>query len=582
MSFEIIPTWAKTFERHKRDLVDVKSGKKQNLRFNRELGLKYVYLLETFKHYKGVKAGEYFSLEDWQKRSIAIWAGWEKKNSNGIWVRRFGRSFWFIPKKNGKTLLASGLAVVDSILRGEEGAEIYSFATKRDQAMLAWNGFKEMLEKHPIFKSGTNVSYSTINLKNNNKIEKELGKKIKSSFFKPLGRDSTTIDGINTYFGVADERHAHPDNSVYDNVESSMASRLQPHLMSITTAGFNVYSPCYEDYLHAKKVLDGVIEDDDLFVFIAEAPKKPEGEEYKDWYFREDVIKAANPNFGVSVQKDFILKEAKRAQTEPKKLNSYLVKHLNVWTSAAESFFSLDDWISCKGEVNADGEFVGGLDLSINDDFTSFIKLYRKNGIYYIKPFFYVPKEGVQEREKVLKVPLVSWINQGYITATPGKTTNYIYIYNEIEKDIDNMKMLGYDIYKAKKLIKLIAEPIDTDIILEFGEDLDLNNIERYKNSYENCIPITQGYRTLSEPTIWLKQLIKDKKIVHDGNPVLTWMISNCSVQTNPQGNVMLDKSDKYRKIDGVAATVNALALFLHDKEEKIESAYENRGLRDL
>ena len=569
---KITPFWEKTFERHKRDKEAVARGEKPHLRFNKDLGVLYIYLLESFKHYVGIEAGKNIILQPWQKKAIIIWAGWEKKNSDGVWVRRFGRSFWFIPKKNGKTIIASGLAIVDTLLRGEVGGEVYSFASKRDQAKLAWVGFDELLKKHEVLSENRHLAYSTITLD------------INDTIFQALGRDSDTIDGINAQFAVADERHAHPDNGVYDNVESSMASRLQPHIMSITTAGFNVYSPCYEDYLHAKKVVNGEIEDDDLFVFIAEAPKKPEGEGYEDWYFREEVIKAANPNYGVSVRKDFILKEAKRAQVEPQKLNSYLTKHLNIWVSAAESFFSLEDWISCKGEIDIDTDatFVGGLDLSILDDFTTFVKVYRQKGKYYIVPSFYIPAERIKEREKELKVPLISWINQGFITATPGKTINYMYIYNDIHKNIDKMEALGYDIYKAKKLIKLLEEPIDTDLILEFENDLDFANLDKYKDTYSNAIAITQGFRHLSEPTIWLKQLIKDKNIVHNGNPVLTWMLSNATVTTNAQGNVMIDKSDRNRKIDGIAATINALALLLHSKDDKKESVYEERGLRDL
>ena len=571
---KIIPYYVKTFERHERDKISVESGEKTNLRFNKKLGIAYVTILQTFKHYKGTKAknGEFFILEDWQKKAVAIWGGWEKLNSDGKWVRRFGESFWCIPKKNGKTILGSGLAIADCILRGEQGGEVYSFATKEEQAKLAWVGFDELLKNHDELKKYRQLAYSTLTLTKNN------------TTFKALGRDSKTLDGISASFGLADERHAHPDNSLRDNVKSSMASREQPHMMDITTAGFNVASPCYLDYEHAKKVVEGTIEDDDLFVFIAEAPKKPDSDtdEYDDWYFREEVWEAANPNYGISIDKDFLAGEAKKAKERPEKLNPFLVKHLNVWTTASESYLPLDKWNACKGEVDTSGTFIGGMDLSLVDDFSSFARVYRHGDTYHVKMRYYVPEATLQERERLLRVPLFSWATHGHVTATPGSTINYMYIYNDIIEHIDDMEAFCYDVYKAKKLVKLIEEPLDTDLLLEFGEDMDHDNLDIYKGTYDSCIPIVQGYRDLSEPTVTLLNLIKNRKIVHDGDPVLTWMISNMTVLTNAQGNIMPDKSAPLRKIDGVASIINTLAYLIH-KEETVEtSVYEDRGMRIL
>jgi len=563
----ITPYYEKTFERHRRDLKELS---KKDYRFNKQLGQVYVKILQTFRHYKGQKAGELFVLEPWQKKCVMIWAGWEKKKSNGIWIRRFGESFWFIPKKNGKTIMGSGLAIVDTIVRGEEGGEVYSFATVEAQARLAWDGFDELLKKHQELKDYRELAYNKLTFTRNNTI------------FKALGRDSKTLDGINASFGLADERHAHPDNSIRDNVKSSMASRLQPHMMDITTAGFNIASPCYDDYEHAKKVVDGTVEDNDLFVFIAEAPKKPDGEEFADWFFTEAVWKMANPNYDVSVDRDFLVQEAKRAKERPEKLNAFLVKHLNIWSSAKESYLPLDKWNECKGEVDTTGIFVGGLDLSLTDDFSSFAKVYRHGDTYHVKMKYYVPMQDLLERGRELKVPLHSWVSQGYVTATRGATINYMYIYEDIAKDIENMEALCYDVYKAKKLIKLIAEPIDTDLMLEFGEDLDYDDIERYKSTYDSCIPITQGYKDLSEPTITLLNLIKEGKIVHDGDPVLRWMVSNMVVEHNKQNNVIPDKSHPLRKIDGVASIINTLAYLIHKEKTEETSIYDERGMRIL
>ena len=544
----ITPSWEKTFARHRRDMEDVASGRKPHLRFNKKLGLAYVTILETFSHYKGAKARnrENFRLEEWQKKAVAIWGGWEKLNSSGKWIRRFGESFWFMPKKNGKTILGSGLAIADSILRGEQGGEVYCFATKEKQARLAWEGIDEMLKNHYELKRYYKKAYHEIMMTKNN------------TTFNALGRDSKTIDGISATFGLADERHAHPDNSVYSNVQSSMAAREQPHMMAITTAGFMIATPCYFDYLHAKKVVDGTIEDDELFVFIAEAPEKPDNDD--EFYFREETWKAANPNYGVSVDRDFLIKEAKKAKERPEFLNDFLVKHLNVWTTSAGAYLPLEKWNALRSDATIDGEFIGGFDLSVTDDFSAYVKVQKKDDEYHIVPKFYVPESTIQKRERELRVPLFSWVKSGHVTATRGDSVDYDYIEHDILKRIADQKVLCYDPYKAKYLIKKLED----------------------EDGYTENIPITQGFRSLSEPTTLLLKLIKDGKIVHDGNPVLTWMISNFVVVSNPQGNVMPDKSEPNRKIDGVAAIINALAYLIHSNEEKKVNPYEKHGIRTL
>jgi len=566
---KIKPIIQYTFDRHKRDLEAVKQGKKPHLRYNRKMARAYIIMLETMKHYKGEWAGKNFILEEWQKKAISICFGWERKNQDGIWVRRFDESFWHIPKKNGKTILGSGSAVADAVIRPEQGGEVYAFATKSDQARLAWDGFNQLIKNHSDLQKFYKLAYSTITLTNTDTV------------FKKLGKDTTGdgIDGISATFGLADEKHAHANKKLEENIKSSMASRLQPHFMSISTAGFDSFTHYYEDYEYAKDVVMGVKEDDSLFVLISEAPPKPKNEKYKDWYFHKKVWQFANPNYGVSVKEDFVEKQIKNMRNKPSELPSILVKNLNVWRNTSEEFISIEDWNNCKGEIDETGEFVGGLDLSISDDFTSFMKVYKKGRKYYIKSKFYLPKIGIEKKEIILKTKLQQWIEDGWITLTEGKNINYIYIYNDIIKDIDKMKALCYDSYKAKYLIRLIEEPLDMETYMQFKDDLDKDNMEQYQQTYDNCIPITQGYGMLSEPTILFQKLVESGDIVHDGNPVLRWMISNITVVKNPQGNIMLNKSMPHKKIDGVAGIINALALMLHKQDIVEPNIYESRGL---
>ena len=535
------PYYEKTFERHKRDKELVASGQRNDIRFNKKLGFAYVAIIEKLKHYKGELAGQFIKLEEWQIKAITIAMGWEKKNSKGQWVRRFNTLFWFMPRKQGKTIMASGLSIADVILRGEQGGEVVYFATKRAQAKLAWDGTEKMLMSHSELKEYTKEAYSRLTLTKND------------TTFTTLGRDSDTEDGLNVSIGVADEHHAHPDDSLWDVVKSSQGARKQPLMISITTAGFKIEGPAYQLYTYAKKILDGVIEDDSVFAFVCEAD--PE-----DDPFKEETWKKANPNYGVSIDKDEFARAAQEAYERPDKLNNFLVKRLNRWTTAAESYLPYDKWMACKGELIPFKSNVIGNDLSITDDFSAKISTYRENGIIYIKSKFYIPKDTIQERERELKVPLFSWVQNGYITATPGSSINYDYIIKDIEDELSVSEAFCYDPYKAA----VIVNKLETE------------------HGFDACIPIRQGFLTISSPTKYLLDLIRDGKIVHDGNPVMNWMISNMTILTDANGNIKPNKSDPNAKIDGVAALINTLAYYITKKEEITVSPYENYAVRFL
>lgn len=552
MTSKLTPYYLKTFERHEKDKERVASGEAPHLRFNKDIAKMYVTLLQTFKHYKGDKAkrGEFFVLEPWQKKAVAIWAGWEMLSEDGEWIRRFGESFWFLPKKNGKTILGSGLGICDTVLRGEPGGEVYAFATVQKQAKLAWDGFDELFKKHPLLSKQASVAYSTITFSENN------------TTFNMLGRDSDNVEGTSPTFALSDERHLQKDNSVRDNVQTAMVARKQPHMMHITTAGDNISRPCYQDYKYAKKVLDGVLEDDNLFAFIAEAPTKPEGES-DDFYFREDVIRAANPNYGVSVTKHGMAKAINKAKKSQTDLVDFLTKHVNVWRGAGNGFISVEEWEACAvDKIDTSGKKIIGLDLSFSDDFSSKVDIYDNGEYIDIECHSYIPEDNIFDRDRELEAPIYEWVQQGYITATKGKSIDQTYIYEAIERDIDETKFIGYDPTYAKWIINQVE-----------------NNL-----GFENCILIRQVTFHLTLATNMLRDLVREKKIRHNGDPVMAWHMSNVTTVTDRAGNIAPSREDRKRKIDLVAALINGLACIATGEQmkEKKESVYEERGMRSL
>jgi len=546
----ITPTYELTFQRHELDKARVERGDAPHLRFNKKLGMVYVQLLQKLRHYKGEYAGKPFVLEDWQKKSVAIWAGWERQNDAGEWVRRFSDSFWFLPKKNGKTILASGLAVVDTIVRGEEGGEVYAYATQRKQAQLAWVGFEKLLKSNKELKELTHVAYSTITFSKND------------TTFDTFGRDSDSVEGVNPTFAVADERHLHKDNSVKDNVTTAMIARKQPHHLVITTAGVNVESPCHQDYAYAKKVLEGVIDDDRLFVFIAEAPAAPEGVDKTAFYMTEEVWKMANPNYGVSVTVDGMKKRAKEAIDKPETMNSFLTKHLNVWDMRGDGFVTVAEWNACRVDsLNKQGKLIIGLDLSFRDDFSARVNVYQNGRYFDIEPVSYIPKENIRQRDRELGVPLVKWVNEGYIVATEGKTIDQEYILEDIVGVLEITEFIGYDPTYAKTLIKRVEN--------EYG--------------FKNCVMVRQTTWGLTLATNFLRDLIRERRIRHLGDPVMNWHMSNVRTTADNQGNIKPDREKAKNKIDLVAALINALACVVAgEMPVESKSIYEERGLRSL
>lgn len=551
------PYYEKTFDRHERDLADVASGKRDDIRFVKELGLAYVVIIERLHHFEGELAGQKIVLEDWQRRALTICFGWQRKrlgadgkpmmrDGNPIWVRRFNTALWYLARKNGKSILASGVALAESILTVEKGNQIVTFATKRDQAKIVWSGCEKMIGYNKDLRDNASVAYSTITV---NKTDTTI---------RPLGRDSKTEDGLNIGFGVGDEIHAHPDRSLIEVVQSSQGARVQPMMFYITTAGFNLASPGYDEYEYAKKVMDGVIDDDGYFAFIAELDKDDDPFDESVWY-------KANPNLGISKTYDHMRNMANSAKERPSALNNFLVKELNRWVNAVENFIPFAKWKECAAPDTDVSEAYGiilGVDLSRTDDFTAKAKTYLlPNGKKHIKTHFYIPADTVKERERELRAPLTTWILQGFITATPGNTIDLEYIERDIINDIEQngVNEICYDPYRAATLV---------------------SNIEK-NTGFEGCVQIRQGFLTISEPTSNFKDDIKKGTVTHDGNPVMNWMVSNLTVVTDASGNIKPDKSHQTRKIDGCAAVINTYARSITFEPPAV-SVYEERGLRSL
>jgi len=526
-------------ERHRRDL---ETGAERGLHFDELTAKKAVAFFRLLKHSKGEWAGRPLALEPWQQ--FAVWSLFGWKRADG--TRKFRTSYLEVSRKNGKTTMAAGIGLYLMLADGEPGAEIYSVATKRDQARLSHSEATRMAKSSPSIRKIVTVYKDNVHIRDT------------ASKFEPLGADSDTMDGLNVHGAIVDEVHAHKTRDTWDVIETATGARRQPLMFAITTAGYDRQTLCWQQHEYTQKVLDGVLQDDSWFGMLYGLD---EGDAWED----ESTWIKANPNLGVSKKLDDMQRKAGRAKEMPAALNAFLRLELDVWTQAETKWVNLEHWKGCGQAVDADGlrgrTCYAGLDLSSNVDISALVLVFpplADDDNYQIIVRFWIPEEAMIQRARRDRVPYPAWVRQGFIKATPGNVIDYDFILAEIDE-----LMQAYDILELA-FDRWGATKIATDLMEKGGEDW--------------LVQFGQGYVSMNPPMRELERLILEHKLAHGNNPVLTWMANNLVVRQDPAGNIKPDKEKSIEKIDGMVALVMALDRALRHEAPK-RSVYEDRGL---
>jgi phage terminase large subunit-like protein len=507
--------------------------------FDEEAGLRAVQFFPMFcTHVKGELAGQPFDLDPWQ--ACATWNafGWKKPDG----TRRY-RTIWvYVPRKNGKSTWCAGLAL-EGLTEDEPGAEVYSLGADRDQAKLVFDQAKIMALKDDTLSEMLKVyQYSIAYLGNN-------------SSYRPLSADANTKHGFNTHFAVVDEVHAQPNRELIDVIDTSTGSRRQPMIWYITTADFTRQSICNEMHEYARKVRDGIIDDPTFLPVIFEA-------DLKDDWTDPEVWEKANPNLGVSVKRDYIEKQCKKAQNNPSFENTFKRLHLNIQTEQDKRWLQMHQWKKCEGFPKDDDLLKspcwGGLDLSSTTDLSAFALYWPEFSA--CRTWFWLPEDQLATKKGQLSYQ--NWVNSGHICLTPGNVIDYEYIRNEINTQFDfyNLQDIGADPWNATHLLTLLSE--------QDGRPM---------------VAFRQGWASMNEPSKELEKLLIQGSLRHGGNPVLTWMASNVAVKEDPAGNIKPVKpsKDSTLKVDGIVALIMAIGR-AHVSFEDGGSVYEDRGLFEL
>jgi phage terminase large subunit-like protein len=532
--------WARlACERHRRDLDN---GTGRGLHFDDVTAKTAVAFFALLKHSKGEWAGRPLMLEAWQQFVVASLFGWKREDG----TRRFRTSYLEIARKNGKTTMAAGVGLYLMLADEEPGAEVYSVATKRDQARISHSEATRMAKSSPPLRKIVTVFKDNIHIRDT------------ASKFEPLGADSDTMDGLNVHGAIVDEVHAHKTRDTWDVIETATGTRRQPLMFAITTAGFDRETLCFKQHEYTEKILDGVLQDDSWFGMTYALD---EGDEWEN----ENVWVKANPNLGISKKWDDMRRKAMRAKEMPSALNAFLRLELDVWTQAETKWIPREHWKQCGQAVDADGlrgrTCYAGLDLSSNVDISALVLVFPPQAdedSYQVISRFWIPEEAMIQRARRDRVPYPVWVRQGYCKATPGNVIDYAFILAEVDElaQAYDIQELAFDRWGATKIQTDLAERGGEDWLVQFG----------------------QGYVSMNPPMRELERLILEHKLAHGNNPVLTWMADNLVVRQDPAGNLKPDKEKSIEKIDGMVALVMALDRALRHEAPR-RSVYEDRGL---
>lgn len=494
---------------------------------------KPIKFIENFcKHSKGEWAGKPVELKLFQKAYISALFGFIDKETG---LRRYKESMFYVARKNGKSTMLAGIAAYMLVADGEPGAEVYSCATKKDQAKLIFDETLNMVKQSP---------YLSKHIK---KRKSDLYFPLMTSKFQPLGKNADTLDGLNSHCVIIDELHGVKDRNLYEVMEQSQSARRQPLLIMITTAG-TVRECIFDDmYEYSCNVVDGTFEDDNFLPILYELDNK------KEW-LNPEVWQKANPGLGTIKKLDDLERKVMKAKNNPKDLSGVLTKDFNIRDTLSNAWLTFDD-INNTETFNIENfkncYAIGGADLSITTDLTcaTLLLMDKKTQKRYIHQMYWIPEENFEERVKLEKIPYDIWLKRGLIRLCEGNSINYKDI---TEWFIEIINLYGitplwiyYDSYSAKYWV----------------EEMEQNGFKMVR-----CI---QGAKTLSLPMQMMGADLKAKKINYNNNPILKWCMTNTGVQTDRNGNIVPVKNQSAKqRIDGVASMLDAyVGLYEHFEE---------------
>lgn len=512
--------------------------------FRPELASRAIVFIELLRHVKGKWGGQRLVLEAWQKFVVGSIFGWVRKTDG---TRRFRTCYLEVPRKNAKTTILGGIGLYMLVADGEWGSEVYSAATTRDQAKIVFDIAQQMARMDGAFRAKFGVEVLTHSI-----LVKET-----SSKFVPLSAEGSTLDGLNVSCALIDELHAHKTPAVHDVLDSATGSRAQPLLVKITTAGSNRAGVCYDQRSYLTKVLnrtlrahdgmgyriEGDCADDDRFFGVIYTIDD------RDDPFDEATWAKANPNLDVSVDREDMRSMAAVARVQAARLTEFLTKRLNVWVNADSAWMNMAAWDACADPTLNRAAYAGepayiALDAAFRKDLFAKIVVCRRGDRAAVFGRYYVP-EGLLERKGLEQ--LKAWVADGWIRTTPGDVLDIEVVREELREDLAH-----FDVREV---------PYDPWQLSQFAGEMQAEDAP--------MVEMRANVQNFSEPMKRLDAMVASGELVHAGDPVLAWMISNVVCHYDAKDNIYPRKERPEQKIDGAVALIMAIGRAFAPQEDE-------------
>lgn len=473
--------------------------------------------------------------------------GWRRKYSDKL---RFREAYVQMARQNGKSFL-SGTEINNwATFSGYVKGRIFCAATKQDQANIVW----DEVEKFILADSCLSELYRI------RRHDRTITSYVTGTEIKSLGRDTKSVDGFRSILSIIDEYHAHPTNQMYKLLldgQISVNTTGNALTLAITTAGFNLNGPCYEQYKFAKQILDGVVDKDSLFIYIAEMDVEDDIWDYKNWAKANPLLLwTEDDEYNMDAVKTLSEKAIDAQAKGGEDLNNFLTKSLNTWVEyTRDDFVDLGALKACESDMSLEDmigkSFYLGIDLSSGGDLTSIALVFPVGELFYVHSQSFMPFLRLEEHEKTDKAPYRIWAKQGQLILTDGGfglKTDYKYIIQYLKDLIDDYNLTclacGYDPHNAGAFIS------DLDFL---GCDL---------------IEIGQSARSLNDATVDLRLAVESGQMVYSKDAdLLRWSFANAKTTQNSFGEIKLYKEQSGDRIDPVDALVDAWKLAFINKD---------------
>lgn len=502
------------------------------------------HIIEFFEnfcyHSKGKFGGKKVVLELWEKAFLAAIFGFVDING----LRKYREAILIVGKKNGKSLIASGVGLYLLVADGEAGPEVYAVATKKDQAKIIWQEAKRMTKKSPSLLKRIKPLVAELSSEDYN-----------AGTFKPLASDSDTMDGLNVHGALMDEIHQWKNGRpLFDIIADGVTAREQPLVLITTTAGTireDIYDQKYDE---AERLINGYFDengykDEHLIAFVYELDNRKEWVEEKCWY-------KANPGLGTIKNLKTLRDKVNKAMQDPKLVKNLVCKEFNIRETSSEAWLTFEE-IDNKETFDIKAlkprYGIGGCDLSSTTDLTNATVIFKVPGDrrIYVLQMYWLPEDLLEKRVREDKIPYDVWRDAGYVRTCPGNKVHYKYVrewYQEIQQEYDiYLFKCGYDGWSATYFVE--------DMENTFGASV--------------MEPVPQTKKVLSGPMHSLGADLRAKLVVYGNNPVLKWCLCNTSVEVDKNGNIQPCKGNVgTRRIDGSAGLLDAYVKLEEHLEE--------------